>query len=168
MRKIIISFCLLLILTSCTAAADKGAFFDYQTGALRAGGVWRENGNEYGVILTAGPVKNGQRDSIKIEFTSPETVSGTVYLIENGKLTATLGDMTIPMNTGARDRIFRLANMFSLKSEDITDISVDESGNTAAAGKSWTVRTDKEGNPVHIALGDSSFEIAEFESANGE
>ena len=168
MRKIIMSLSLLLILTSCAAIPDKGAFFDYQNGALRAEGIWHENGNEYGVILTAGPLKNGQRESMRIEFTSPETVSGTVYLIENGQLTATLGDMTLELNIGARERIFRLANMFSLKSPDITEIKVDNDKNTVAEGKGWTVRTDGDGSPVLIDTGTSSFEISEFETAGAE
>lgn len=164
MKKILIPFIIsAIILTSCTVSSDKGSFFDYQNGECLITGKWTESGNEYGAVLTLGEVTDGARGRMTVEFTSPESVKGTKYVFENGTLTATLGDMSIPMNAGSREKVFRLERMFSLSSEDIREIKTDENKDTVAIGASWTVTTNRDGTPKKIELDGTTFEIQSFD-----
>ncbi|MDD6094271.1 MAG: hypothetical protein PUC29_00790 [Clostridia bacterium] len=173
MRKIIIVLILTsVILTSCISSSDKGAFFDYQNGASCVSGTWNENGCEYSVVLTMGEITDGERDRLILEFVSPDTLKGTKFAFERGELTATLGDMTVTMNAETREKIFRLAEMFSLESKGIRDIKVDKEGNTVANGSQdgtdWTVTTDENGCPCRIEYGGSRFAITEFSPEKAE
>ena len=166
MKKIIIPVILVsILLVSCTAGVDSERFFDYQKKDLSVAGKWTENSAEYGVVLTmsAPGEKDGVRKFMKIEFTSPETVAGTAYVFEDGELTAALGDMTVPVNAENAEKVFRIAEMFSLKSEDIRNISVDKDGKTVAVGKGWEVTTGEKGKPVRIVTENSSLDIDKFE-----
>ena len=156
-----------LLLTSCVEPLDKGSFFDYQKNGAVAEGTWKENDCEYKIKLTVGKITDGERENLILEFLQPETLSGTKFVFEKGQLTATLGDMTLTVNPEARNKIFRLANMFSLKGEGIKSIKVNKEGKTVAQGTqdktAWSVTTDEKGNPCYIEYGSSSLNITSFE-----
>lgn len=157
MKKIailmLICICL-LTLSSCGESTE--GFLDYQKSARRVDGVLVYGGCEYGVTMEFKKISE-ESDEIRLrrlEYTSPEEISGLVFERDGEKITGALLDIRIFGEYYDAEKIFFAEKLFSLKNEDIYKISAKKDGITVGQGKNeeclWEVTTGKDGLPQSI------------------
>ncbi len=159
---VIICICL-LSLSACTQSTE--GFFDYQKTVRRVDGVLCFDGCEYGVILEFKKATEDEKPKQcrRLEYTSPEEVSGLVFERDGDKISAALLDIRISGEYFDCEKIFFAEKLFSLKEEDLYSISGGEDGTTVGQGKNeeclWQVTTGKDGLPKNIVYEEAFGEI---------
>lgn len=122
---------------------------------------------ELGVIMEfKNPTQEGEgfaRQLRRIEYTSPEEISGLVFERDGDKITGAILDISISGEYYDSEKIFFAQKLFSLKKEDIYNISAKKDGTTVALGKNeeclWEVTTDRDGLPKSIVYEGSFGEV---------
>lgn len=172
MKKYSLAFLVLLLtaLLCACKAEDSGGFFDYQDRIKSVKGVLLQDGSSYGICAYFEKNENGERRMRRIEYSSPESISGLSFTLEGENITAELCGVRISDSWFERDDVFRIVSLFSLREEDIYSIKTGKGDSTAASGKNerevWHVTTDSDGVPLEIVYesteGDCTFKVEEM------
>lgn len=162
---------ILSVFPSCTknGVGKVSDVMSYQEENANIRGTWIDSGKEYEIEMTLSE-KNGDERNTEITFLSPDTLKGIKFIYRDTFLTASLGDMAIELQDREPDTVMRLGELFTLSSDDITDVSVSKNDTTTIKGKNkssvWQITTNGDGLPTEIGLtkGNSSsrFIIEEF------
>ena len=171
---LIFAFVFALILSSC--GGERERFFDYQENIRSVSGKYSSDGTDYEVALYFEKTDSGKRCR-RIEYSSPESLSGISYTLEGESITAELDGIRIAYSYYKAEDVFALSCLFSLCEADIYEISGSKD-KTVAKGKRegvlWQVVTDGEGIPKEITYEDKDTavvfkvsKIAFFEENNG-
>ena len=146
-----------MLLTGCTGQTSSEGFFGYQEKPSEVTGIWCEGDSERGVGITFDGGGN-----ISVSFTSPDTLSGITFMLENSVPKAICGEMTVELSGESARSLLRLSRLFSLREEDIESVKAADDGCTEAHGSgdgyTWTVITDSEGIPCEIRYTENGIE----------
>ncbi|MBR6650916.1 MAG: hypothetical protein IKL36_05850 [Clostridia bacterium] len=130
-RLISLALCC-LILCSCGAKDEK--FFDYQNTELSFDCVLVYNGHENEVKITmSAPNEKGERETVRVEYSSPEMIGGYTLEKSNGQYKGKMGDIEIPFGEKAAGVVKAIEKVFSLSEDMISSIETAENQMTEAA-----------------------------------
>ena len=127
LKKIIIPLILILCLSACNGSSE---LFEYQQSAAGYNAVISYMGEEFSAVITLSPLNEGARDSLSIEYTEPESISGYTVKREGENYLACISGLEIPGTSESLPQLVYTDALFSLSSENITSIDTDGDGNT--------------------------------------
>lgn len=146
-----------VLLTGCTGQTSAEGFFGYQEKLSEVTGVWCEGDCERGVVITF-----DEGGNVSISFTSPGTLSGITFMLEDSVPKAICGEMTVELSEESAVSLLRLSRLFSLREDDIKSVKAADGGCTEADGSgdgyTWTVITDGKGIPCEIRYTENGIE----------
>ena len=120
-----------LILSSCSA--KKESLFDYQKGELSFDCTLVYNGHENEVKITmSAPNDKGERETVRVEYSSPEIIGGYTLEKSGGQYKGKMGDMEIAFGEKAAGVVKALERVFSLSEDMISGIDTAENGMSEA------------------------------------
>ncbi len=132
MKYIISIFLCCFILCGCTSANEE--FFDYQNDEMSFQCAIVYNGHENEVKITmSAPDENGERETVRVEYISPEIISGYTLEKSGGEYKGKMGEIEIPFGENAAGVVKDLESIFSLTEDMISSIETAENGMTEAA-----------------------------------
>ena len=152
---LILVFVFAVSLFSCKK--EEGRVFDYQDDLRSVRGTFSAGDEKSEMALYFEKTEEGRRCR-RIEYLSPDSLSGISYTLEGDKITAELDGIRIAFSYFSAEKVFALSRLFLLCEEDIYEIKSSENKTTTVYGKNgasaWEVVTSKEGIPVRITYED--------------
>ncbi len=132
MKKLISAAICAILLCSCSAKNEE--FFDYQDEEISFDCTIVYNGheNEAKVTLSA-PNENGERETVRVEYSSPEIIGGYSLEKSNGEYKGKMGEIEIPFGEKTAGVVKAIEKIFSLSEDMISGIDTAENGMTEAA-----------------------------------
>ena len=127
-RRLFLLFIIVsLVFCSCE---ERGKIFDYQD----AGGVYEGEisylGETFSAVITLAPLVQGERESVQIEYLTPESVAGYRVKRQGDKYYAIVSDLEIPVTSVSLPQLGYTDALFALRDEDVSDATPDADGNT--------------------------------------
>ena len=125
------ALCVFMCILLCSCGASKESFFDYQDTELELDCTLIFDGheNEARVTLSA-PNEEGERENIRVEYTSPAIIGGYVLEKSGGEYKGKMGSVEIPFGNTVAGVVKKLESAFSLSEDMISDIKAAENGMT--------------------------------------
>lgn len=131
--KKLISFALCAILL-CSCSAKNEEFFDYQDEEISFDCTLVYNGHENSAKVTlSAPNEEGERDTVKVEYSSPEIIGGYTLEKSNGEYKGKMGDIEIPFGEKTAGVVKAIEKIFSLSEDMISSIETAENKMTEAS-----------------------------------
>lgn len=149
MKKLITFALCAALLCSCSAKNEK--LFDYQDGEIEFECTLVYNGHENEAKITmSAPNEEGERETVRVEYTSPEIIGGYTLEKSNGQYKGKMGDIEIPFGERAAGVVKAIENIFFLSEDMISGIDTAENGMSEASfvceGISGKVVMNKDGS----------------------
>lgn len=131
--KKLIAFALCAILL-CSCSAKNEEFFDYQDEEISFDCTLVYNGHENDVKITmSAPNENGERETVRVEYSSPEIIGGYSLEKSNGEYKGKMGDIEIPFGEKTAGVVKAIEKVFFLSEDMISSIETAENKMTEAA-----------------------------------
>ena len=152
-----------LILSSCHTAEK---IFEYQD----AGGVYEGEisylGEEFSVIITLSPLDEGKRESVQIEYLTPESLAGYKVKRVGDEYFAVVSDLEIPVTSTSLPQLSYTDALFSLSDGDVSSVEADGEGNTVVRvscgefGADAVAVFNSDGKILSLSLPDVDFSVS--------
>ncbi len=131
MRLLAVFFVCSVLLCSCSS--NNTGFFDYQDNEFDLQCTLSSDGHESNVKITmSAPNESGQRDTVRVEYISPEIIGGYTLEKSNGEYKGKMGNVEIPFGTKTAGIVKRIEAAFALTEDMISDIKAADNGLTEA------------------------------------
>ena len=164
MRRLFLLFIIVsLVFCSCEGGER---IFEYQD----AGGVYEGEisylGEAFSAVITLSPLVDGARESVQIEYLTPESVAGYRVKRDGDKYYAIVSDLEIPVTSVSLPQLGYTDALFSLKDGDVSDVTTDGDGNTVVKvscgefGADAVAVFNSEGKVLSLSLPDVDFSIS--------
>lgn len=164
MRRLFLLFIIVsLVFCSCEGGER---IFEYQD----AGGVYEGEisylGETFSAVITLSPLVDGVRESVQIEYLTPESVAGYRVKRDGDKYYAIVSDLEIPVTSVSLPQLGYTEALFSLKDGDVSDVTTDGDGNTVVKvscgefGADAVAVFNSEGKVLSLSLPDVDFSIS--------
>ena len=121
-----------ILLCGCSPKATE-SFFDYQNNEFSFECKLTYNGHENEVKVTmSAPNEAGERETVIVEYISPEIIKGYTLEKSGGQYKGKMGDIEIPFGERAAGVVKAIEGIFSLGEDMLSGIETAENGMTEA------------------------------------
>ncbi len=131
MKYFVSIFLCLIFLCGCSQKTED--FFAYQKNEISFDCTLSYNGHENDVKITmSAPDEKGERETVRVEYTSPKAIKGYTLEKSGGQYKGKMGNIEIPFGEKAAGVVKAMEYIFSLSEEMLSGIDTTEEGLTQA------------------------------------
>ena len=118
----------------CSCSFDNEEFFDYQDKEISFDCTLIYNGHENNAKVTmSAPNEKGERETVRVEYSSPEMIGGYSLEKSDGEYKGKMGDIEIPFGEKTAGVVKAIERIFSLSEDMISSIETAENKMTEAS-----------------------------------
>lgn len=159
--RILLTLCLIPLLTLFGACDREKDLFAPFRGAYRADIAGEMNGVPFGAVLEADALNGDGVRTLTLTFYAPASLSGTVVTQSPaGELSLAVGDLSV-VGISA-EGFLPLLHLLPVGGE-VTEVSLDEAGHSVVTGEGFTLTLQEDGTPIAATNATVSATIVLFE-----